>query len=143
VYLRSSHTRRPHYLLTVILLLTLKAPASLAQLSSGPGSIALTARLESLSVSAVPPEDAIGGAGDHNKVHRISVRLTTSWSVPSNLTTIKVVEDGTPIFSQSTGQSSRPGKRLDQLYIERGPDETEGASLENQRRRVIIIVQAL
>lgn len=137
----SSRTGRLLYACTVALLLTSISPSSLGQFNSRPASVALIARLESLSVGAAPSGD-VSFAG-HGDKHPVSVLVTTAWAVPSNRTTVSVLENGTPLFSQSAGESNRPGRRIDQLNIALAPDRSEGANPENQRRKVIIFVQAL
>lgn len=125
--------------LTIVLLLTLQSSPSLGQVNARSVSITLVARLESLSVAAtVANETAWGG---HDVLHHVLV--TTSWAVSSNRTTIRVTENGTPLFSQAPGQSNRPGQRIDPLNLSPASNKSEEANAEIQPRRVVIFVQAL
>jgi len=72
-----------------LLLLLAASDTCSAQLNARPGAVLLIARLESLSVST----DANGHESAGNNVYSDgnSVSLTTSWAVPANLTTLRVL----------------------------------------------------
>lgn len=139
----SSHTGRLLSAFMIALLLTSISPAGMGQLNSKAASIGLVARLESLSVVAVLPRDIGFPAPERDNIPHIPVFLTTSWAVPSNRTTVRVVEDGSVVFSQASGDSNRPKTRIDQLNIALPCDLSEVANPGTQQRRVTIVVQAL
>lgn len=139
----SSHIGRLLSAFTIALLLTSILPAGFGQLNSRAGSITLVARLESISVAAALPDDVGFLARGHDNLHQIPVLLTTSWAVPSNRTTVRVVENGKTLFSQAAGDSNRPKRRIDQLNIALPYDRSEAANPETEQSRVIIFVQAL
>ena len=138
IHRSSSGTGRLLSALTIALLIMLLSLPSLAQVNSRGASITLVARLESLSVEATLPND--DSSSGHMQRH---VLVTTSWAISSNLTTIRVIENGTPLFSQALGQSAQPGRRIDALNLASTPDKLGGANPETQPRRVVILVQAL
>jgi len=127
--------------LSIALMLASIQRASTGQLNSRNVSITLVARLESLSVSAVLPADGGFPSPGHNGP--IPISITTSWAVPSNRTTVRVIEDGKTLFSQSSGDSNRPKKRIDQLSVAFPCDRLGAAEPEIKQRRVTIVVQAL
>lgn len=139
----SSYISRLLSTFTIALLLTSNSASGFGQLKSTTASIALIARLESLSVAATLPDNVGFPAPGHNAVSEIPVLLTTGWAVPSNRTTVRVVEDGKTLFSQGSGDSNRPKRRIDQLNIAVPCDELEAATREIKQRRVTIVVQAL
>lgn len=126
--------------LTVLMLLMPTSQSSSGQLNSRAGGITLIARLESLSVAAALTEEGSSTRVPEN-AHSASVAVTTSWAVPSNLTTVRVVQDGLPLFSQAAGESNRPGSRTDLLHIQLPREKSSGMS--PQRKAVTIVVQAL
>jgi len=71
------------------LALLLAASKCFAQLNAGSGAVLLIARLESLSVSS--DANGLNVAGNSVYSDGDSVSLTTSWAVPANLTTLKVL----------------------------------------------------
>ena len=85
-----------------LLLLLAASSRCPAQLNARPGAVLLIARLESLSVST----DA-NGSESRNRVYSDgdSVSLTTSWAVPANLTTLRVLG-----YVQSTPQAPNSGE---------------------------------
>lgn len=135
----SSGTDRLLGTLLIALLLTLLSPPSLGQVNARSASITLVARLESLSVAATLANGT--GWSEHEIAHQVFV--TTSWAVSSNRTTIRVTENGLPLFSQAPGQSNGPGRRIDPLNLAPAPEKPEEANAESQPRRVVIVVQAL
>ena len=138
----SSYISRLLSTFTVALLLTSNSATGFGQLKSTT-SIALIARLESLSVAATLPDSVGFLAPGHNAVSEIPVLLTTGWAVPPNRTTVRVVEDGKTLFSEGSGDSNRLKKRIDQLNIAVPCDELEAANREIKQHRVTIVVQAL
>lgn len=134
----SSGPRRLLSALTIALLITLLSPPSLGQVDARSASITLVARLESLSVKATLSND--DGSGGYMQRH---VLVATSWAVPSNRTTIRVIENGTPLFSQALGQSAQPERRIDPINLAPAADKSEEANTETQPRSVVILVQAL
>jgi len=128
---------------TIALLLTSNSPTGFGQLNSRTASITLVAKLESLSAVATLP-DAVGfPARRHDGLSEIPVFLTTGWAVPPNRTTVRVAEDGKTPFSQDSGNSNRPKKRIDQLDVALPCDSLEAANPEIKQRSVTIVVQAL
>lgn len=125
--------------LAMVLLLTFLSPPSLGQVDSKAASITLVARLESLSVAATLANDA--GWGGRDMLHHVLV--TTTWAVSSDRTTVRVIENGTPLFSQALGESNQPGRRIDPLNLPPGQGKLRGANAESQPRSVVILVQAL
>jgi hypothetical protein len=134
----SSGTGRLLSALAIFLLLTFLSPPSLGQVDSKAASITLVARLESLSVAATLANDA--GWGGRDMLH---VLVTTTWAVSSDRTTVRVIENGTPLFSQALGESNHPGRRIDPLNLPPGQGKLRGANAESQPRSVVILVQAL
>lgn len=139
----SSHIGRLLSTFPIALWLMSTPPAGFGQFNSRPASIALVARLESISVVAALPGDFDSLAPGHDSLHRIPALLTTSWTIPSNRTTVRVVENGKSLFSQPTVDSNRPTKRIDQLNAAIYCDRSEEANPEVEQGSVIIFVQAL
>lgn len=117
-------------------LLTVSMPRAFEQLdrqpplTPGPASVMLVATLESLSVGAAPP--LVQNAAAQGQ----PVAITTSWAVPANLTTLRLVgylEDdpkaaqasallqaggeAIPLFTETAGKSNLPATRIDRLNI--------------------------
>ena len=128
---------------TIALLLTSDSSTGFGQLASRKSSITLVARLESLSIAATLPDRVAFPVQRRAGLSEIPVLLTTGWAVPSNRTTVRVIEDGKTLFSQSSGGSNRPTKRVDQLNVALPCDSLEAVNPEIKQRRVTIVVQAL
>jgi hypothetical protein len=143
MHTNSSHIVRLLSTVTIAVLLTFISPAGLGQLNSRAGSISLVARLESLSIVAEMPNDFAVPARVPHGLDQIPVLLKTSWAVPSNRTMVRVDEDGKRLFSQATGDSNLPQRRIDRLNITVPCDGPEAANLQAQRPRLVIFVQAL
>ena len=143
MHTRSSCIGRLLSALAIALLLTSISPPGFGQVNSRTVNITLVARLESLSVGATLPDDVGFPARGYDNSPQIPILLTTSWAVPSNRTTVRVVENGRTLFSQAAGDSDRPKTRIDQLNIVLRGDRSEVANPESQPCRVIIFVQAL
>jgi hypothetical protein len=138
-----SRTSTLIYALSLTVLLMPISQHSPGQINSRAAGITLVARLESLSVAAALIDNDSSTAQRLNRSHAASVSVTTSWAVPSNLTTVRVVENGMPLFSQAAGDSNRPGMRTDLLNVALPHDKPEGMSAQDQHRTVTIFVQAL
>ena len=128
--------------LIIAVLMTATVLPCFGQLNSRPGSIALIARLESLSVTTSPADGFSLIARTHDEFPHVPISLSTSWAVPSNRTTVRVIEDGTPLFAQPSGESNHPGHRTDRLDVAIAHERSE-TDRENKRRLVVIFVQAL
>jgi len=116
------------------------SPCGGGQLNSGGASVALVARLESLSVSfASADSGALEQPGRGTPAH---MTLATSWALPSHRTTVRVVENGVPLFSHAAGDSNRAGSRMDQLDFALSSTRLAGSSTESSRRSVVIVVEA-
>jgi hypothetical protein len=127
--------------ITCILPLSISQPCS-GQRTSKQASVYLTARLESISVSAVPfTEFDLIGQG-HGELGDRSVLITASCALSSERTLVRIVENGRPLFFGTAWGSNRPVHRVYQLSIP-APDGRSGREEFNvQRRSVSIIVQA-
>ena len=139
----SSRTSTLLYALSLTVLLMPISQHSPGQINSRAAGITMIARLESLSVAAALIDYDGSAAQRLTRSHTASVSVTTSWAIPSNLTTVRVVENGTPLFSQPAGDSNRPGRRTDLLNVAISHDRSEGTSAQNQHKTVTIFVQAL
>ncbi len=77
-------------IVSAIFLGALASQPSFGQLYSRPASIVLIATLESLSVSATPLAPAVSQAGEGTADSHL-LTITTSWAVPANRTTLRMV----------------------------------------------------
>ncbi len=77
-----------------------------------------------------------------NRIRRIPFTVTTSWTVPSNLTTVRVSHDGVPLFTQNAGDRNRVARRSDDIQVVVN-NETRNATDREMSEPVVIVVQAL
>ncbi len=86
----ASGGKRHSTVVLAILAGVLSSPCLIAQLHSGPASVVLIARVESISVSATSAVTAVPQDGTQvDESERVGVK--TSWAVPANRTTVRVV----------------------------------------------------
>lgn len=138
--INSMRTGRLYRVLVVSMLTALLAPCGRGQLNSGGASVALIARLESLSVSFAPANAVSVAQVSHDATPHLT--LATSWTLPSNRTTVRVVENGVPLFSHAADDSNRAGSRTDQLDFALSNTRSEKSGTESPRRSVVIVVEA-
>jgi len=138
---KSSRSRCLLCALTIWVLLMSASQHITSQLNSRAGNVSLVARLESLSVASVPASNEGLNELEHNGVRRMTVM--TSWAIPSNRTTVRVFENGMPVFSQASGESSGPGRRTDQIRVVLERDGVGTANTNGERNSVVIVVEAL
>jgi len=129
---------------TVILTIALLCGSEpcFGQIDSGAASVALTARLESLSLAAAPlgePSITAQGYG----LRHVSVLITSFWAVPSNLTLVRAFENGNPIVSDAVQQSSGSGRRRDGLRVALPRERSRVTTSSEVGDMVTIVVQAL
>lgn len=140
---RSLSTVRLLCALSIAIFSALMASASAAQTNSRPASITLVARLESLSVAVSLTGDVCSTNQGWERPHPVCVLVTSSWAVSPNRTTIRVIEGSRSLFSQSSGESNRPSRRVDQLILEQAPDGSERGNPNNQLGKLTLLVEAL
>ena len=109
-----------------------------------PASINLVARLESLSVTAAPQKQVDStGWGSHTELPGC-LSITASWAIPSNRTTVRVIENDTPLFVLSPDDTGRPGRQTHQLRLGCTPARSEKVNDHNQGPPTVnIVVEAL
>lgn len=141
IRMRSKSLCLMHYLCVVIAiaLSTTSSLPSAAQVACSGAGISLVARLESLSVSVLPSAPSTAERG-RERLSYLSV--LTSSVLPSNRTTIRVFENGTPLYTQAATESGRRERRTDQVDLLPMRMSPEAKNPDGQRI-VLIRMEAL
>jgi len=124
-----------------IALLCVSGPC-LGQSDSGSASVALTARLESLSLAAASLGEPSITTQGHGLRH-VFVLIRSFWALPSNLTLVRTFENGNPILSDAVRQSSGSGWRTGGLSVALPSEGSRGTKSSEVGDMVTIVVQAL
>lgn len=103
----------------------------------------LVATLESLSVAATSRDGLEFSTNGMQGARLFPLTITTTWAVPSNLTTVKVTYDGITVFTQKAGETNRVARRIDNIDLALPSDRTERQTDGLLRGVVRILVQAL
>jgi hypothetical protein len=149
--------------LAVVLLLVFPSPQAFCQfasrppLTSRPTGIMLIATLESLSVVATPFAAPLPSSAANALTNRPPISITTSWAVPTNLTTIRLtgyLADASQAigtnrlpglktaleFAQTAGETNQAATRIDNLKI--GATDQAGLHSKVNSGPLSIVVQA-
>jgi hypothetical protein len=143
--------------LAALFFLLAMVPAHLAcQMSDRPpmvlgrASVTLIATLESLSVGVAPMAPAVPVPGHDSVPDAGSVAITTSWAVPANLTTIRMIciaSDGSAnaidVYAQRAGESNRAFTRTDYLHVENRTPVAPAQHTNPSTGSLNVVVQAL
>jgi hypothetical protein len=125
------------------LFLFTNATSSWGQLNGRTAAVTLVATLESLSVGATPRAELELSTNRIQGTRLFPLTITTSWAVPSNLTTVKVTHDGIDLFAQRAGETNRVAKRIDNIDVVVTSDKTDRQTDGSPCGEVRILVQAL
>jgi hypothetical protein len=125
------------------LFLLANAASGWGQLNARTASVTLVATLESLSVAATSRDGLEFSTNGMQGARLFPLTITTTWAVPSNLTTVKVTYDGITVFTQKAGETNRVARRIDNIDLALPSDRTERQTDGLLRGVVRILVQAL
>lgn len=110
--------------------------------ASRSATVTLIATLESLSVSASPRGTFPLSTSNRIGQHLFPLTITTSWAVPSNLTTVRVIHDGVTLFAQKAGETNCVARRTDHVDVVL-KDDIRTTTERQISEPVVILVQAL
>lgn len=119
------------------------ATGTWGQLNGRTATVTLVATLESLSVGATPRDGLEFPTNGMEGARLFPLAITSSWAVPSNLTTVKVTQDGITLFAQKAGETNRVARRIDNVDVVLTSDKNDGQTDGLPRGVVRILVQAL